>query len=138
MARQKELVVWAVNRPGNLSKVGNTLRENGVNIIALMATGAKGSTPIHLMVDKVPEARKALETLDLEVEERWVVTIELANRPGTLGTSMDILALKGININYCYYSVTEGESAFVVLGVADPVMVESLLKTRDQGDIHPR
>ena len=128
MAREKELVVWADNRPGNLSKVGNTLRENGINIIALMATGLKGTTPIHLMVDKVPEAREALEALGLRIEERWVVTVELANRPGTLGTSMDILTLKGININYCYYSVTDGQSAYVVLGVADPRMVESLLK----------
>jgi hypothetical protein len=128
MARKKELIVWADNRPGNLAKVGNTLREKGVNIIALMATGLKGITPIHLLVDKVADAKKALEAQDLKVEERWVVTIELANRPGTLGTSMDILALKGININYCYYSVTDGTSAFVVLGVADPVTVESLLK----------
>jgi hypothetical protein len=138
MAREKELVVWADNRPGNLSKVGNTLRENGVNIIALMATGLKGATPIHLMVDNAAKARDAIEALGLKVEERWVVTIELANRPGTLGTSMDILALKGVNINYCYYSVTDGTSAYVVLGVADPLMVESLLKTRDQGSIRPR
>jgi hypothetical protein len=127
MPREKELVVWMQNRPGNLAKLGNTLRENGVNIIALMAFEEKGRTPVHLMVDRVDEARKALKALDLEVEERWVVTVELANRPGTLGTAMDILALKGININYCYYSVTDGTSAFVVLGVADPLRVASML-----------
>ena len=76
--------------------------------------------------------------LGFKVEERWVVTVELANRPGTLGTSMDILALKGININYCYYSVTDGTSAYVVLGVADPLKVESLLKKRNQGTIPPK
>ncbi len=137
MAREKELVVWVDNRPGSLARVGNTLRQNGVNIIAVMASG-EDTAPVHLLVDKVAEAREALEAQGMKVEQRWVVTIELANRPGTLGTSMDILALKGININYCYYSVTDGDSAFVVLGVADPLAVESLLKSRDQGNIPRR
>jgi hypothetical protein len=138
MARKRELVIWMENRPGSLAKIGNTLRENDVNILALMASGRQGLTPFHLMVDNVSEARTALETLGGRVEERWVVTLELANRPGTLGTAMDILALKGININYCYYSVTDGTSAYVVLGVADPRSVESLLKHTTQGNVQRR
>ena len=135
MARKRELVIWLDNRPGTLARIGNALREKGVNILALMDSGRKGMTPFHLMVDNVSEARSALETLGGRVEEQWVVTLELANRPGTLGTAMDILALKGININYCYYSVTERTSAYVVLGVADSRTVESLLKDTTRGGI---
>jgi hypothetical protein len=138
MPRKRELVIWLENRPGTLAKIGNALRENDVNILALMASGRRGMTPFHLMVDNVTEARAALETLGGRVEERWVVTLELANRPGTLGTAMDILTLKGININYCYYSVTDGTSAYVVLGVADSRAVESLLKQTSQGNVPRR
>lgn len=128
MALARELIVQVMNRPGNLSKVGNALRERNVNIIAILATGLKGMTPIHMMVDDVREGKAALENVGFEVEERRVVTLELENRPGTLGVAMDKIALKGINIDYCYYSVTDGKAAYVVLGVQDPKMVESLLK----------
>ena len=127
MALAKELIVKVDNRPGALAKVGNALREKDVNIIAILAIGRKGITPIHVMVDDVAAGKTALEGLGFDVEIRKVVTIELANRPGTLGTTMDRIALKGINIDYCYYSVTDGKAAFVVLGVGNPSKVQSLL-----------
>jgi len=128
MPMEKELIIHLDNRPGMLAKLGNTLREKNVNIIAILAAAGRGRKPIHLMVDDVRGAYDALTGADFEVEERTVVTIELDNRPGTLGMEMDKIALRGINIDYCYYSVTGGDAAFVVLGVADPQRVESLLK----------
>lgn len=127
MAKAKELVVMLDNRPGMLAKLGNALREGEVNITAILASGQPGKTPVHLMVDDVPAARKALKAHGFEVEVRTVVTLELENRPGTLGVAMSKIALKGINIDYCYYSVTQGQSAFVVLGVKSPDRVVALL-----------
>jgi hypothetical protein len=98
-----------------------------VNIIAILASGQRGLTPVHLMVDDVRRPQEALRKDGMKVEERTVVTIELENRPGTLGMAMDRIALKGINIDYCYYSSSEGKAAFVVLGVANPAQVEAIL-----------
>ena len=127
MPLAQELIVQLNNRPGSLARVGNALREKDVNIIAILAIGQRGMTPIHVMVDNVTKGKAALEAIGLKVEVRRVVTIELENRPGTLGLAMDKIALKGINIEYCYYSVTDGKAAFVVLGVANPAAVAALL-----------
>ena len=127
MAKAKELVVMLENRPGMLAKLGNALREADVNITAILASNQPGKSPVHILVDNVPPARKALQAQGFDVEERTVVTLELENRPGTLGTAMSKIALKGINIDYCYYSVTQGRSAFVVLGVKNPDRVAALL-----------
>ena len=125
--KETELIVWVENKPGNLAKVGTALKKSNVNIRAILASAGKKMTPVHLMVDKVTEARNALEGLGLDVEEREVVTFVLDNQPGTLGETAEKVGEKGINIDYMYVSTMEEQGrAFVVIGTTDPDAVEGL------------
>jgi hypothetical protein len=125
VTKETELIVWIENKPGNLAKLGTVLKQRNVNIRAILASGGKEKMPVHLMVDKVTEAREAFKELGLDVEEREVVTFVLDNQPGTLGETAEKVGDKGINIDYAYFSTMEGQGrAFVVIGAADANGVE--------------
>lgn len=120
MAQERELIVWMENQPGSLATIGSALIKRGVRIRALLASEQTGRSSLHLLVDKLAEAKDALKDLEVELDERDVLTLELDNRPGALGETAAKLAREGINIDYAYFSMREGESRdLVVLGVAD-------------------
>ncbi len=128
MAQEREIVVWLENQPGNLSKIGIALKERNVNINALFASEQKGRSPVHLLVDKLSDARDALKTLGVETEERDVLTIELDNHPGTLAETAEKLAAEKINIDYAYHTTRPGDNrALVVLGVSDAAKAGAIL-----------
>lgn len=128
MAKERELIVYLDNKPGNLANVGSALREASVNIRAVYASEQKKRSPIHLMVDNVDKAREALKAAGIEFDEKEVFTTEIDNLPGTLGDIAKKLAAKNINIDYAYFTTLGGqERAFVVLGVPDANAVEGLL-----------
>lgn len=129
MREERELVVMLENKSGNLAKIGQALRERKVNINAVFASEQKGRSSVHMIVDKFDDAKKALQSEGFETKEQIVVTVELDNRPGTLGEIGEKLAKIGVNIDYAYFSATSGQKqAFVVLGVADVAKARSLLK----------
>ena len=128
MAQERELIVWMENQPGSLATIGKVLIKRGVSIRAILAPEQRGRSPLHLLVDKLAEAKDALKDLAVELEERDVLTLELDNHPGALGETVDKLAKEGINIDYAYFSLREGESRdLVVLGVADVSRAEKIL-----------
>ena len=129
MREERELVVMLENKPGNLAKIGEALRERKVNINALFASEQKGRGGVHMIVDKFDDAKKALQSEGFETKEQSVVIVELDNRPGTLGEIGEKLAKGGVNIDYAYFSAMSGQKqAFVVLGVVEVAKAWSLLK----------
>ncbi|MEE9271344.1 MAG: hypothetical protein V3V49_13910 [Candidatus Krumholzibacteria bacterium] len=128
MAQEREIIARLENQPGNLAKIGNAMRERNVNIREILASEQKGKSPVHLLVDKVPEGMAALKDAGIEAEEKDILIVELDNRPGTLGEAAEKLQKEGINVDYAYYSTTEGQTrAAVILGVSDLSKAASIL-----------
>lgn len=60
MAKVKQLTVALENRPGKLAQVTKVLADAGVNILALLGSAAGEQGSVQVVVDKLPQARKAL------------------------------------------------------------------------------
>jgi hypothetical protein len=69
MAKAKELTVLCENRPGTLTQVAKVLGDAKVNILAVLTatSGTEGS--VHVVVDNVNKAKKALEGAALSYSE---------------------------------------------------------------------
>jgi len=116
MERITEIFVVLENLPSTLGDLCGHLAENGINIEAI---GVFQDTA-KVYVKNINKAMKALKKLNYESELRDVIRIELENRPGALAEITTALGNKGVNIEYCYGTLsTKKGSAAVILDVSD-------------------
>lgn len=122
MEKITEIFVVLENKPGMLGELCTHLAENGINIEAI---GVFHDTA-KLYVKNIERAVKLLSRLNYEIELRDVLLVELENRPGALGDVTSLLGENGINIEYCYGTITKNKkTTYVILDVSD---IEKALK----------
>lgn len=126
MERISEIFVVLENRPSTLGELCSHLAENNINIeaIGLFQDTAK------LHVKNASKAMKLLQKLNYETEIRDVLRVDLENRPGALAEIATKLGDKGINIEYCYGTLSsKKKSAAVILDVKDINRALKILKS---------
>ncbi len=125
MERITEIFVVLENRPSTLGELCSHLAENGINIesIGVFHDTAK------LYVKNANKAVKILSKLEYTTETRDVLRVELENRPGALADVTSKLGNKGINIEYCYATISKKrDTAAVILDVSDIDKALKILK----------
>lgn len=116
MERITEIFVILENKPSTLGDLCSHLAENGINIDAI---GVFQDTA-KLLVSNVNKAMKVLSKLDYTTELRDVLLVQLENRPGALSEMATKLGNKGINIEYCFGTLSKKKnSTAVVIDVSD-------------------
>ena len=100
-----DLMVILRHRPGELARLGKAAGDGGVNIRGLAAFTGEGNGVIHILIDDadVARCRAALARAKMGIaDEREVLVVDLADRPGTLGELTRQLADAGVNIDLAY------------------------------------
>jgi len=117
MAIRTELTLRLQNNPGTLARVCQVIAEEKINIVAL---NLAGPVVVRLVVDNPTHAAGILREHNYQVEEREVIYTMSPNGPGALLRVMQLIADAGINVEYVYATVIEGQSmASIVVGVPD-------------------
>lgn len=119
MAKAKELKFRVADRPGLLGEIATAMGEKKINLRAINAwvEGAEGV--VRLVVDKHAAAKKLLAQKGWTPEERDVLEISLADKPGALGVAATKLGKAGINITHVMVGTGAAKKATVFLGVSD-------------------
>ncbi len=116
MERITEIFVILENRPSTLGELCSHLAENDINIEAI---GVFQDTA-KLYVKNVSKAVKVLNRLNYTTELRDVLRVDLENKPGALAEVTAKLGNKGINIEYCYGTLSrKADLTSVILDVSD-------------------
>jgi hypothetical protein len=100
-----DLTVVLTDEPGELAKLGQAMGAAGVNIQGMCAFTGEGRGIIHLLVaDGAGErAETALREAGMGVaDQREVLVVDIADRPGSLGEMALELADAGVNIELLY------------------------------------
>ena len=125
MERITEIFVVLENKPSTLGELCSHLAENRINIEAI---GVFQDTA-KLYVKSVNKAMKLLSKLNYVIELRDVLKVDLENRPGALAEIASRLGNKGVNIEYCYGTLSKkGDVASVILDVSDIEKAAKILK----------
>ena len=101
----KDFTIVLQDRPGELARLGEATGRAGVSIQGLCALTGEGRGVIHLLFDDevAPKARRALEDAGMGVaDEREVLVIDVAQRPGSLGGLARALGEANVNIELAY------------------------------------
>jgi len=119
MAKAKELKFRVADAPGKLGEITAALAAKKVNLRAINAwvEGAEGV--IRLVPNKPAAAKKALGAMGIAAEERDVLELELADKPGTLAEVTTKLGKAGINIGHVMIGTAPARKCTVFLGVPD-------------------
>lgn len=126
MERISEIFVVLENRPSTLGELCSHLSENDINVEAI---GVFQDTA-KLYVKNLSKATKVLKKLKYETEIRDVIKIDLENVPGALAEIASKLGNKGINIEYCYGTLSaKGKNAAVILDVSNIDKALKILKS---------
>jgi hypothetical protein len=116
MERVTEIYVILENKPSVLGDLCSHLAENGINIdsIGVFHDTAK------IIASNLNKALKLLGKLNYITEQRDVLRIDLENRPGALAELTTKLGDEGINIEYCYGTLSrKGNAISVILDVSN-------------------
>ena len=100
-----DVTVVLRDRPGELAELGELLGGAGVNIRGLAAFTGEGRGIIHLLVDDdaVARATDELRRAGMGVaDEREVLVVDVADRPGSLGELARQLSEANVNIDLAY------------------------------------
>ncbi len=119
MARAKELKFTVPDRPGMLGEITTALSEKKVNLRAVNAWVEGSEGVIRLVVDKHAVAKKVLAKMGWTPEERDVLELELADKPGALAAAATRLGAAGVNITHVFVGTAGARKATVFLGVSD-------------------
>jgi hypothetical protein len=128
MARVKELKIRVEDRPGMLGEVTAALAEKKINLRALNAWIEGNEGVVRLVVDKHGDAKKLLARRGWQPEERDVIELELADKPGALAEAAIALGEAGVNITHVFVGTGGARKATVFLGVSDLAAARKALR----------
>ena len=100
-----DLTVILDDSPGELARLGEVTGAAGVNIKGLAAFTGEGRGVIHLLVDDdaVERAIAALKQARIGLaDQREVLVVDIADRPGSLGELARELAEANVNVDLAY------------------------------------
>jgi hypothetical protein len=115
-----DLTVILQDRPGELARLGEVAGTAGVNLQGLAAFTGQGRGIVHVLVedDALAAARAALKEARLGVaDEREVLVVDVADRPGSLGELARTLAEANVNVDLAY--TTSGGPVRLVIATDD-------------------
>ncbi len=115
----KEISFTMPNRIGLLSEVTTAIAGAKVNITAICAYAMENSAHFMLTIDSNAKGKKALALLGVGIEEKDVVEVEMANKPGELQKVAKKIADVGIDIEYMYGTAGKGKTSTCVFKTAD-------------------
>ncbi len=119
--RVNQISVFLENKSGRLADVTRVLAADAVNIRALSIADTIDYGLLRLIVNDPARATEVLTDEGFTVAQTEVLAIEVPDRPGGLAGIIDILAAKGLNIEYMYAFVgRSGEHAIVIFRI-EPV-----------------
>jgi len=116
----KEVVVRTANQIGALAKLSKIVAERGVNILA-MSTWVEGDDAvIRLVTDDTLRTTDVLREHGYEPQQRDVVLVDAAHKPGILRHLTDVLAKAEIDLLHLFGSATiDQDVCFVVVDTSN-------------------
>ncbi len=120
-ARQgKEIVLRMADKIGALAAFSKIVAERGVNILAMSAWVEEAEAVIRLVTDDTLRTMDVLREHGYDPQERDVVLLDAAHKPGILRHLTDTLAKENIDLSHVFASATiDQDMCLVVLNSSD-------------------
>lgn len=124
----KQLSVFLKNRPGTLSGICSHLSKEEINILGFSVSDTIDHAVVRMVVDEPVRTLHMLGDSGILVIENDVLAVALKNETGQLSNLAEILGGSGVNIEYAYGGIQEGDvSGILYMRVSDAKKALELL-----------
>jgi len=125
-----QISVFVENKPGALSDIATQLSEAGIDFKAFTVADTAEFGVLRFIADKPEEALALLRQDGRVAALTPVVAVRMKDEPGSLAKVLRLLSDNGVQVEYMYAFVAQGEgNAYVVLRVADATGAAALLES---------
>ena len=127
----KQIAVFLENQAGKASACCKTLKEAGVNLLAISIADTKEFGILRLITDEDQKALEALRAAGYLASIVDLVGVEVPHRTGALSDLLILLGDGGVNVEYMYsYAETDGH-AKIAFKTNTPEKAVEILKKAD-------
>lgn len=124
----QQLSIFMENKPGQLVKVTQTLKEEQIDIRAMSLADTKDFGIVRMIVSDTEKAQAAMRDKGFMSTITQVMCIAMDDQPGGLSKITELMAAADVNIDYLYACITEiGKDAYIVMHVDDEKKASKVL-----------
>ncbi len=123
---EKEFSVKLGDKPGELARMAEALKNDGVNIRS-MATEQKAEV-VRIVTSDPEKSRKSLTQSGMQFSERNLLVAKLEDKPGELARISAELAKGGVRIDAAYMIDKDSDRVHMGLAVSDENKAKNILK----------
>ena len=125
--KEKQISVFAENKPGILSNIVELLGDADIDIRALSLADTTDFGIARMIVSNTQKALDILKENGFAVKCTEVVSLDMDDTPGGLSKILKTLKANDVSVEYLYAFVDEsGSGARVVMRVDKPELIEKL------------
>ncbi|HPR42178.1 MAG TPA: acetolactate synthase [Candidatus Methanofastidiosa archaeon] len=126
-----QISIFLENRPNRLFRVTEVLREENINLKAIMISEAGEFGIVRAIVDDPDAAYGALNDRNFTVKKTQVVGVEVSDGPGNLSSIAEALGLNDVNMIYLYaFTVAGKNTAFLIFKTDDNQKAKEIIKEK--------
>ena len=123
-----QLSIFMENKPGQLVKVTEELKETGIDIRAMSLADTKDFGIVRMIVSDCDKAQAALRAKGFMSTITKVLCVAMNDTPGGLSAVTKLLAEAQVNIDYLYACISVvGKDAYIVMHVDDEKKAAEIL-----------
>ena len=112
----KQLNIFVENRRGAIAGIAGILRENGIDMRAMVLADSPDYGILRVIVSDAERAVQALNDSGVVASVIKITVIRLVNVRGALSSVLDLLAQNGVNIEYLYaFVAVNGREAYAAV-----------------------
>ena len=116
-----QISIFLENTAGRIADVTKTLKDNSINLRAIMIADTAEFGILRIITDDSEKALSVLKEAKFTTKTTDVLAISISDKVGALHDVMALFQNNGINIEYLYASLEKtGDTAIIIFKVEDP------------------
>lgn len=124
----KQISIFVENKPGRLADITAMLAKKNIDIRALSIADTTDYGILRLIVSNPEKAVEIIREEGMTVSSTNVLGIVIPDEPGGFAKAINVLANKGIGVEYAYAFITpEQGKAYIIIRVADNDVASAVL-----------
>ena len=136
----KQLTIFVENKQGKLVQITDALAKNDVNIRALSIADTQDFGILRIICDDPKQTDSILKKGGYITTVTDVLATEIADKPGSMATILEVLADAHVIVEYTYAFLAPDGHAYMIFRVDDNAVASAALagagiKTANQGDL---
>ena len=136
----KQISVFIENKKGALASATRYLADNGINIRALSIADTQDFGILRIICDDPKQTDSVLKDGGYLTTVTDVLAAEIADKPGSMATILEVLADAQVIVEYTYAFLAPDGHAYMIFRVDDNAVASAALagagiKTANQEDL---